>query len=115
MKRSPADSTQPCWRPKPSYPATGLTARPPTMRPAPSWRNTGRFVSSQVMSYPMPCSLAPGSRRSRHSRKGSTTSKLKGPSTMSMRSVPRAAWARTVVWRPRTLTMANASDVPRFG
>ena len=26
----------------------GLMARPPTMMPAPSWRKTGRFVSSQV-------------------------------------------------------------------
>ena len=32
-----------------------------------------------------------------------------------MRSVRSFRWARTVVWRPRTLTMANASAVPRFG
>ncbi len=40
---------------------------------------------------------ASASRRRRHWRKGSTTSKEKGPSVMSMRSVPSLRWARTVV------------------
>ncbi len=52
---------------------------------------------------------------SRHCRKGSTTSKWKGPSVISIRSVGQRVWARTVVCRPRTLTMAKASAVPRFG
>ena len=52
---------------------------------------------------------------SRHCRKGSTTSKAKGPSVISMRSVGQLVCARTVVWCPRTLTMAYASAVPRLG
>ncbi len=43
-------------------------ARPLTMMPAPSWRKTGRFVSSQVMSKPMRSAASPAAPLSRHSR-----------------------------------------------
>ena len=61
----------------------------------------------------MPYSFS--SRRRRHWRNGSTTSKWSGPTDMSIRLSPSFRWARTVVCRPRTLTMANASAVPRLG
>ena len=50
-----------------------------------------------------------------HSRNGSTTSNPMGPTVMSTRFSPSLRWARTVVWRPRQLTMAKASAVPRLG
>ncbi len=81
--------------------------------PPPSSRYTGRLVSNHERSKAMPNSFS--SSLSRHSRNGVTNSKWSGPTLMSIRLSPSFRWARTVVCRPRRLTMANASAVPRLG